>query len=535
MDSSSLTVEGVVEKHDIPVDWPGGIDAELERVQSTMQLGEKGRLDLRDLPFVTIDGVDAQDFDDAVYGKSDGSGWKLWVAIADVSYFVRLGSQLDQVAQWRGNSVYFPNRVIPMLPKELSNNICSLIPGQDRYVVICEMKISKSGQIQNSVFHQAVISSHARLTYDGVNDYLQNGQSRQLSRVSYTIRQSLDALCGIVQALTNERDVRGSLDLEIPSERIEFSDLGGVDNVCRIYRNDAHRLIEECMLAANFCVARILAAEPRAGLYRVHEEPASEDIAVLRQLLEGFGVSMPKKLTPTAGDLSEVLRRVRPEVVPIDIVQTLLLRSMRQAVYSKNKGPHFALGYPVYTHFTSPIRRYADLVVHRLLKQYLGWEESLSENEQAASIDLSDIATHCSFTDRRAESATREVTQFLKSEFMGKKIGAKFKGFVSGVTEFGIFVQLTEFPIDGMVHISKLGPEYFLFDRERNKLTGKTSGRVFQLGGLVNIVVARVNCEQGHIDFSLEQNQAQLRSTTEKRNSRSVSRRPKRKRRRFVA
>ncbi len=304
MDKKNLIIERAIQNHDIPVDWPDGIEDELDQIQSSAGRGKNRRLDLRDLPFVTIDGADARDFDDAVYGQSEQDGWKLWVAIADVSYFVPLDSRLDRVAQRRGNSVYFPNRVVPMLPEILSNDLCSLIPGQDRYVMVCEIRIDKSGQIRSSLFHQAIISSRARLTYDAVQEYLDGGAPLRSGLVSREIEKNMDNLCGIVQALTIERKSRGSIDLEIPEARIKFSNTGEIENICRVYRNDAHRLIEECMLAANLCAGRLLEEKSVPALFRLHEEPASEDIVSLRQSLAGFGLGLSKKTSLSARDLA---------------------------------------------------------------------------------------------------------------------------------------------------------------------------------------------------------------------------------------
>jgi ribonuclease R len=500
MNREKIIIESTIHNYDIPMDWPDGIKEELERIGSSPASERRNRLDLRHLPFVTIDGADARDFDDAVYGEPDEDGWKLWVAIADVSYFVPAESQLDRTAKLRGNSVYLQNRVVPMLPERLSNDICSLIPHQDRYVMVCEIKIGKSGQIRKSFFREAVIVSQARLTYDVVQSYL---DGRKINGFPYDVKKSLDALYGLVHALTIKRKDRGSLDLEIPQARIEFSKMGAIENISRVYRNDAHRLIEECMLAANLCAARLLGAKRLPALFRIHEEPAPEEILSLRQSLAELGLTLPKRLSLNPRDLTEVICTARNKAVPVDIVQMLLLRSMKQAVYSETKGPHFALGYPVYTHFTSPIRRYPDLVVHRLLKNHLGWDDGQVNDYQGATLDLAEIASHCSATERRAESAERAVARQFTAEFMKRKIGLKFDGVISGVTEFGVFVQLNDFPIDGLIHVSKLGLEYFLFDAFRSQLTGQTSGLVWRLGDPVRVVVARVDLEKGRIDFSL--------------------------------
>lgn len=531
MDRKNTIIETAIQNYDIPVDWPDGLDSELERIQSSDEKNANGRLDLRDQPFVTIDGADARDFDDAVYGEQDGDYWKLSVAIADVSHFVPFGSRCDRIAQQRGNSVYFPNRVVPMLPEVLSNNLCSLIPDRDRYVVVCEMTIDKYGRMGSSLFREAIISSKARLTYDAVHAYLDRGPAACSIPLSRSIERNLDNLREIVQALEVERKNRGSIDLEIPETRIEFSETGEVKNVCRVYRNDAHRLIEECMLAANLSVARLLEADQAEGLFRLHEEPALEDVVSLRGLLAGLGLTMSRRASPSVQDLTKVLRSAQTKGVSVDIVQTLLLRSMKQAVYSANKGPHFALGYPVYTHFTSPIRRYPDLVVHRLLKERLGWGQHQPGNSNTAETDLAELAAHCSFTDRRAESAGREVEQRLKAEFMQAKIGMQMSGVVSGITEFGVFVQLKDFPVDGLIHVSKLGLEYFLFDAVRKHLTGQATGRVWRLGDIVNVVVSRVDLEQGRIDFSLTQRQENTVKATAKRKKVHSSRKLRRTRR----
>jgi ribonuclease R len=531
MDKKNKIIEAAIQNHDIPVDWPDGIEDELGRIQSSVGQGKSGRLDLRHMPFVTIDGADARDFDDAVCAETSQGGWKLWVAIADVSYFVPINSRLDRAAQQRGNSVYFPKRVVPMLPEILSNDLCSLMPGHDRYVMVCEIRVDKSGRIRNSLFHEAIISSQARLTYDTVQEHLEGRVVPQSEQLSPEIQGNLDDLCDIVRALTIERKRRGTIDLEIPEARIKFLDTGEVENICRVYRNDAHRLIEECMLAANLCTAKLLESESVPALFRLHEEPASEDVVAFRQSLAGLGLTMSRKASPSAREFAEVLWNARNKAVSVDIIQMLLLRAMKQAVYSATKGPHFALGYPLYTHFTSPIRRYPDLVVHRLLRKRLGWKQNRMEDSHPRGIKLADIAAHCSLTERRAESAEREVARQLTAEFMQKKVGLRFSGIVSGVTEFGIFVQLNDFPIDGLIHVSKLGEEYFLFDAPRSQLVGETSGRVWSLGGVVKVVVTRVDLDKGHIDFSLAQHngrslqsKAQLKKSNRPRRTRRIRR-----------
>ena len=497
-DTRVSPTETAILEHSIPDAWPSGIERELQRLDCVARNSVNKRLDLRELPFITIDGADARDFDDAVYAHSELGGWKLWVAIADVSYFVQPDSVLDKVAYNRGNSVYFPDRVVPMLPEVLADDLCSLRQGEDRFSLACEIEINIDGSIQDWRFHEATICSHARLTYDAVGTYLGTGRTEELNDFPLEVLKNLDSLMGVYQSLVAGRNKRGSVDFEFSEAKMEYTKEGRIQNIRAVARNDAQRLIEECMLAANVCAARVLEEKHGGTLYRIHEAPATEDVVNLGRLLSGFGLTLGKGRSPTAGDYSDTLIAARAKKdVPIEMLQAMMLRSMRQAAYSSTKGPHFALGYPVYTHFTSPIRRYPDLVVHRLLKQEFGW----GKRNKGKAVDLEGVANHCSFTDRRAEIAVRDVLQWLKAEFMQDKVGQAFLGMVSGVTEFGVFVQLLNYLIDGLVHVSELGEEYFGFDPLRQELIGSGSGRKIRLGDRMKVIVARVDLNQGRVDF----------------------------------
>ena len=491
----------VILEHEIPDVWPSGMESELRRLDDICEDNTEERLDLQEYPFITIDGADAQDFDDAVYAEPNRGEWRLWVAIADVSYYVSASSIIDQVANERGNSVYFPDRVVPMLPAILSNDLCSLKQGEKRFVIVCEIEIKTDGSIRNWRFHQATICSHSRLTYDTVARYMSTGDTGVLDGVSRQARRNIDNLVAVWQSLCVSRNGRGSIDFDFPEVRMEYNHKGQIENVCAIQRSNAQRLIEECMLIANVCAAKELEAGSKQALYRIHEAPTLDNIGNLRRFMSGLGLTLGKGRLPTAEDYSGALVMAREKGLPIDVLQSMMLRSMKQAVYSSIKGPHFALGYQTYTHFTSPIRRYPDLVVHRLLKQRFGWGAGQKKWQVENQKDLTQVADHCSDTDRRAESAVRKVEQYLKAEFMQGKVGQRLSGIVSGVTEFGVFVQLSDYLIDGLVHVSNLGEEYFEFDPDCQELIGKATGSKIRLGDRMEVTVVRVDLDRGQVDF----------------------------------
>ncbi len=453
------------------------------------------RADLTDLPLVTIDSETAKDFDDAVYCERKGKGFRLVVAIADVSHYVRDGDALDRDARERGTSVYFPRRVIPMLPEELSNELCSLKPDVDRLCMVCEMEVSATGAIKRHRFYPAVMHSRARLTYAQVWSWLSApGKAPAAAR---PLLPHLGNLYALYHALKEAREARGAIDFDTVEIELEFDVRGKIVRIVPVVRNDAHKLIEECMLAANVCTAGFLAQNKHPTLYRVHEGPTPEKLAALRDFLASCALSLPGGDAPTASDYAKLLLRIkdRPDYA---LLQTVLLRSLQQARYRPDNVGHFGLSYEAYAHFTSPIRRYPDLLVHRAIKAVLARREY---RPQGAS--WAELGEHCSFTERRADDATRDVEAWLKCYFMQDKVGETYAGTISGVTSFGIFVTLDDLNIDGLVHVTELGRDYFHFDTGRHAMIGERSGRVFQLAGRVRVTVARVDLEATKIDFTL--------------------------------
>ena len=482
-----MEIEIALRKHDLPHEWPrAALEAAKKLPKSVAAKDIKGRRDLRKLPFVTIDGETAKDFDDAVYCEKLAKGYKLWVAIADVSHYVRPGDALDREAYERGNSVYFPRRVIPMLPEELSNELCSLKPDVDRLVMVCEMDVSSAGVVRGYEFYPGVIHSHERMTYTKVAAMI---EGRQRSR------PEIDHLNSVFRALLTAREKRGAIDFESVETQMVFDDRGKIERIVRVQRNDAHRLIEECMLAANVSASHFLEQHAQPTLYRVHEGPTPEKLEALRAMLKDFALTLAGGDEPQAKDYAQLLRRIKDKPYA-GMLQTVMLRSLSQAVYSPENVGHFGLAYDAYAHFTSPIRRYPDLLVHRAIKAVLA-------GKRYDAGDLAALGMHCSETERRADDATRDVEAWLKSYYMQDHVGEEFDGTVSGVTGFGLFVTLDELYVDGLVHISDLGQDYFQFDAAKHMLRGERSGVKYQLAGRVRVKVVRVNLEQAKIDFVL--------------------------------
>jgi ribonuclease R len=491
-----MEIEIALRKHDLPHEFTEAAARAADRLPAEVRAADrKGRVDLTGLPLVTIDGETAKDFDDAVYCERKGKGFRLIVAIADVSHYVRDGDALDRDARERGTSVYFPRRVIPMLPEALSNELCSLKPAVDRLCMACEMDVDARGAITGFRFYAAVMHSRARLTYTQVWDWLSD--PAKAPRDAKPLLPHLKDLYALYHALKDAREARGAIDFDSVEMQLEFDVKGKIVRIAPVARNDAHKLIEECMLAANVCTAQFLDACKHPALYRVHEGPTPEKLAALRDFLGSCALALPGGDDPTASDYARLLLKIkdRPDYA---LLQTVLLRSLQQARYRPDNVGHFGLSYEAYAHFTSPIRRYPDLLVHRAIKAALAHSEY-----RPAGATWAELGVHCSFTERRADDATRDVESWLKCYFMQDKVGETFGGTISGVTSFGIFVTLDDLNIDGLVHVTELGRDYFHFDPARHAMVGERTGRVFQLAGRVRVTVARVDLEATKIDFTL--------------------------------
>lgn len=505
--AKGMEVEIAIRKHDIPHSFPSAVEKQLKKwAEDVPEEAKRGRVDLRDLPLVTIDGEDARDFDDAVFCQKQGKGWKLWVAIADVSYYVRPKSALDTEAYNRGNSVYFPNRVVPMLPEKLSNGLCSLNPQVDRLCMVCEMTISAKGKMTDYQFYEAVMNSHARLTYNKVAKILEKDTA--LCERYASLVPHLQDLHDMYQALVKARQQRGAIEFETIESKFIFNALGRIERIEPAVRNDAHKIIEECMILANIASANFMEKHQEPALYRIHAVPSEEKLTAFRSFLAECGLSLSGGNKPTPTDYAQLLEQIKPRP-DHELIQTMLLRSMSQAVYSADNIGHFGLALEEYAHFTSPIRRYPDLTLHRGIKYLLAKQKGSKRKTtdtggyhyQLEEID--GFGAHCSSTERRADDATREVADWLKCEYMQDHVGEEFEGVISSVTGFGFFVRLNDLFIDGLVHISGLANDYYLFDMPKQRLIGENSGMIFRLGDAVKVRVEAVSLEQKQIDFSL--------------------------------
>ena len=505
--AKGMEVEIAIRKHDIPHSFPSAVEKQLKKwAEDVPEEAKRGRVDLRDLPLVTIDGEDARDFDDAVFCQKQGKGWKLWVAIADVSYYVRPKSALDTEAYNRGNSVYFPNRVVPMLPEKLSNGLCSLNPQVDRLCMVCEITISAKGKMADYQFYEAVMNSHARLTYNKVAKILEKDTA--LCERYASLVPHLQDLHDMYQALVKARQQRGAIEFETIESKFIFNALGRIERIDPVVRNDAHKIIEECMILTNIASANFMAKHQEPALYRIHAVPSEEKLTAFRSFLAECGLSLSGGNKPTPTDYAQLLEQIKPRP-DHELIQTMLLRSMSQAVYSADNIGHFGLALEEYAHFTSPIRRYPDLTLHRGIKYLLAKQKGSKRKTTDTGgyhyqLDEMDVfGAHCSSTERRADDATREVADWLKCEYMQDHVGEEFDGVISSVTGFGFFVRLNDLFIDGLVHISGLANDYYLFDMPKQRLIGENSGMIFRLGDAVKVRVEAVSLEQKQIDFSL--------------------------------
>ena len=505
--AKGMEVEIAIRKHDIPHSFPSAVEKQLKKwAEDVPEEAKRGRVDLRDLPLVTIDGEDARDFDDAVFCQKQGKGWKLWVAIADVSYYVRPKSALDTEAYNRGNSVYFPNRVVPMLPEKLSNGLCSLNPQVDRLCMVCEITLSAKGKMTDYRFYEAVMNSHARLTYNKVAKILEKDTA--LCERYASLVPHLQDLYDMYQALVKARRQRGAIEFETIESKFIFNALGRIERIEPVVRNDAHKIIEECMILANIASANFMEKHQEPALYRIHAVPSEEKLTAFRSFLAECGLSLSGGNKPTPTDYAQLLEQIKPRP-DHELIQTMLLRSMSQAVYSADNIGHFGLALEEYAHFTSPIRRYPDLTLHRGIKYLLAKQKGSKRKTTDTGgyhyhlEEMDGFGAHCSSTERRADDATREVADWLKCEYMQDHVGEEFDGVISSVTGFGFFVRLNDLFIDGLVHISGLANDYYLFDMPKQRLIGENSGMIFRLGDAVKVRVEAVSLEQKQIDFSL--------------------------------
>tara|TARA_R110001583_G_scaffold52393_6_gene162828 strand:+ start:214 stop:2751 length:2538 start_codon:yes stop_codon:yes gene_type:complete len=505
-----MEVEIALRTHDIPHEWPEGLDKELKVFgEFVPDHAIEGRVDLRELPLVTIDGEDARDFDDAVFcQKEPGGGWRLWVAIADVSYYVRNGTILDKEAINRGNSVYFPDQVIPMLPEVLSNGLCSLNPQVNRLCMVSEMVIGEDGQLKDYKFYEAVMKSHARFTYTKVAKILDGDQA--LREQYNPLVPHLEELEHLYKAFKKARKIRGGMEFETLEVRFLFNEARKIESIVPLVRNDAHKIIEECMIAANVASARLIEEASAAALYRVHETPSEEKLTNFRSFLSELGLSLTGGDKPAPRDYAD-LAEVFAGRDDQELLQTMLLRSMKQAVYQDENLGHFGLALGEYSHFTSPIRRYPDLILHRAIKYLVAhkennqlkakWTETGGYHYQHT--EMGELGEHCSMTERRADDATRDVADALKCEYMQDHIGDVMVGTIAAVTNFGFFVRLNDIHIDGLVHVTGLISDYYIFDAGKQTLKGERTGRTYRIGDVLEVKVLSVNLDDKKIDFEL--------------------------------
>ncbi|MFQ1040817.1 ribonuclease R [Gilliamella sp. CG16] len=502
---TNLAIDIALRNHEIPYEFPKAVEKEVNKFGDEVpEKAKKGRKDLRDLPLVTIDGEDARDFDDAVYcQKNRGGGYRLWVAIADVSYYVRPDKALDKEACLRGTSVYFPSRVVPMLPEALSNGLCSLNPQVDRLCLVCEMTVSNKGRLTGYQFYDAVMNSHARLTYTKVAKILDG--DKELRQHYHDLMPHLENLYGLYKILDKSRIARGAIGFESEEPKFIFNADKRIESIELAQRNDAHKIIEECMILANVAAAKLVIEADVPALFRVHDRPDEERMNNLRSILQELGLSLGGGVNPKSKDIAELMLAIEDRI-DSDMLQTVILRSMKQAIYDPENRGHFGLALEEYGHFTSPIRRYPDLLLHRTIKWILANEQHKTSKTGGHRYTINEMlyfGEHCSLTERRADEAVRDVVDWLKCDYMQDHVGEVFNGTISSVVNFGFFVRLDDLFIDGLVHVSSLENDYYIYDASRNRLIGENTHYSYRLGDKVSVKVENVNPEERKIDFAL--------------------------------
>ena len=490
-----VETDSALYRNGIPVDFSEEALAQTAELPTVVtDEDKKGRIDITDMKLVTIDGEDSRDFDDAVFAEPTNKGWKLVVAIADVSHYVIEGSDLDNDAIDRGNSVYFPRRVVPMLPEALSNGLCSINPDVERLCMTCEMNIDSEGNLLDYKFYPAVMLSHARLTYTKVSQILEHHDQALTSEYA-SVLDNLNTLYDLYKALKAARTKRGVMDFDRIESQIIFNDKGKIDDIIARSRNDAHKLIEECMLMANQATAKFLAHNNEDFLYRIHPKPTAEKVETTRQFLTAVGLTLEGGVQPESKHFAKVLVDAKGRDDE-NIIKTVVLRTMKQAVYTPANEGHFGLAFEDYTHFTSPIRRYPDLLVHRAINRVL------DKKKRKPSKKMIETGAHLSVTERRADDASRDVEQWLKCEYMRDKVGDTFNGVISGVAGFGIFIELTDVFVEGMIAMRDMKDDYYIFDDVHHQLKGERTGRTFQLGDTIKIQVASVSLDDRQMVFT---------------------------------
>ena len=498
--AAGMEIDIAIRAHELPREWPAAVEDEIKIFGKEVEEEHKlDREDLRGLPLVTIDGEDARDFDDAVYCERDGNGWRLLVAIADVSHYVDYNSALDIEGRNRGNSVYFPGRVIPMLPEVLSNGLCSLNPKVDRLCMVCEMSVSASGVVEGHKFFEGVMRSHARLTYTEVAEMVVEG-NEELRGQHQGVLPHLEDLYELYKVFRAKRDKRGAIDFETTETRIVFGSDRKIEKIVPVERNDAHKLIEEFMIAANVCAAQFLLKHEMPALYRVHKGPGEDKLMKLREFLSSVGLTLGGGDAPEPIHYATILQQIGDRD-DAHLIQTVLLRSLSQAVYTPDNAGHFGLAFDAYGHFTSPIRRYPDLLVHRAIRHVVRGH-SVKQFKYGMS-DMLTFGEHCSMTERRADDATRDAVDWLKCEYMQEHVGEEFDGVITSVTGFGMFIELKDIYVEGLVHITSLAKDYYEFDPVQHCLVGERSKKRYGLADSIKIKVVRVDLDRKRIDFDL--------------------------------